>query len=93
MAKVLPFRTHDPGAISPRSSASRATPCRLDPLLRDTDLRLQLWATWAQPFYLARGFPMRPVGAAVSDGTAAMPHADWPAAVLATDEAVRLIGG
>jgi hypothetical protein len=58
---------------------------RLDPLLRGIDRRLQLWAYWARPFYLAKGFPVG-TDQVATDGSPAVP---WPAHVRKTHEAVQ----
>jgi hypothetical protein len=69
----------------------RAANRRLDPLLIDVDRRLQEWAPWARPYYLARGFPVQP-GATPAGNDArcsASRGAARPAQVIATDEVMQ----
>jgi hypothetical protein len=70
---------------------SRTSHRKLDPLLVETDVRLQKWATWAAPWYASRGFPVRPTGpvAACNRSSSISDCSAWPAPVLVVDEAAQ----
>jgi hypothetical protein len=67
---------------------------RLDPQLKHTDLRLQLWAPWARPHYGQLGFPTRAVtekanegGLLAKDGTPAK-GPEWPREIVEAERHV-----
>jgi hypothetical protein len=81
--RVLQVRTYDraPDCIETLDLTSHR---KLDPLLFDTDIRLQIWGAWARPYYANSGFP-------VVSGPVIVPRADWPSAVVASDDAVQVL--
>jgi hypothetical protein len=55
---MLVRTTADP---EPAVEISRTSHRKLDLLLVDTDVRLQVWGSWAALWYASQGFPVRPI--------------------------------
>jgi hypothetical protein len=75
----------------PAVEISRTSHRKLDPLLHDVDVRLQVWASWAAPWYASQGFPVRPITlvARCDPGSGSFDRSAWPAPILAVDEAAQ----
>jgi hypothetical protein len=72
----------------PAVEISRTSHRKLDPLLVDTDVRLQVWGSWAAPCYASQGFPVRPI-AEVAACDISSDRSAWPAPVAVVDEAAQ----
>lgn len=60
---------------------------KLDPLLKHVDLRLQIWAPWAKPYY-GLGYPHRSSTECANMGDRAVNMEEWPKDVVLVDQQV-----